>query len=430
MTQFDRRRMLAGSFGVATASCFQSITVWAKTKPQGQLLKDKDKILDLPKGFSYKVLDKSGQKMDDGYVSPGRPDGMGCFQLGDDLVLLRNHEMSPSHRDPRPYPTSKDAPKEAYDANGFGGVTRLVLDAKAKTTKSRNLVLTGTHINCAGGVSPWGWLSCEETVAENHGYVFLCDPKANKVQKAQAIKNYGRMNHEAVCIDPADHTAYLSEDRGDSCFYRFVPKDKAKPFGDGRFQAMMVQGEPKKHLSSSKAKVGKTWSVTWIDIPNQDSPHDDLRHRSQAQGAAVVSRGEGLWYADGEVYLVSTDGGPTKTGQIFRYNIAKQTLTLIAQSENPAALDSPDNITVSPSGLVVVAEDGGRTPHLRIIGKEGQIYDLAKNAAGYGEFTGVCFSPDGKTLFANLQVQGLTVAIEGPFESYLKTAEANPNQLS
>ena len=44
---------------------------------------------------------------------------------------------------------------------------------------SSNLVLTGTSRNCAGGASPWGWLSCEEAVEPEHGYVFLCDVEAD-----------------------------------------------------------------------------------------------------------------------------------------------------------------------------------------------------------------------------------------------------------
>ncbi|MFT3756490.1 MAG: DUF839 domain-containing protein [Pseudoxanthomonas sp.] len=39
----------------------------------------------------------------------------------------------------------------------------------------------------------------------------------------QRITAYGRFLHEAVAIDPADHAAYLTEDRSEGCLYRFVP---------------------------------------------------------------------------------------------------------------------------------------------------------------------------------------------------------------
>ena len=63
-----------------------------------------------------------------------------------------------------PYSASA-VPAEAYNPNGFGGVTRVVLDPETLEVISSNLVLAGTIRNCAGGMSPWGWLSCEETVS-------------------------------------------------------------------------------------------------------------------------------------------------------------------------------------------------------------------------------------------------------------------------
>jgi secreted PhoX family phosphatase len=34
-----------------------------------------------------------------------------------------------------------------------------------------------------------------------------------------------------------------------------------------------------------------------------------------------------------------------------------------------------------------------------------------------GEFCGACFSPDGTTLFVNIQQPGLTLAITGPWQT-------------
>ena len=65
-------------------------------------------------------------------------------------------------------------------------MTRVVLDAATLTRVSSNQVLEGTSRNCAGGVSPWGWLSCEEDVSPDHGYVYLCSPSATKVRPARA----------------------------------------------------------------------------------------------------------------------------------------------------------------------------------------------------------------------------------------------------
>ena len=45
----------------------------------GQLIKDKNKILDLPKGFSYKIIGKTGDQMWDGFFLPDKTDGMATF---------------------------------------------------------------------------------------------------------------------------------------------------------------------------------------------------------------------------------------------------------------------------------------------------------------------------------------------------------------
>ena len=77
-------------------------------------------------------------------------------------------------------------------------------------------------------------------------------------------------------------------------------------------------------------------------------------------------------------------------------------------------VDGPDNITVNPWGGLVVAEDGNGTQHLVAV-VDGAPFPLARNAVSGSEFTGVNFSPDRKTLFANIQDEGYVFAITGPF---------------
>lgn len=76
-----------------------------------------------------------------------------------------------------------------------------------------------------------------------------------------------------------------------------------------------------------------------------------------------------------------------------------------------------DNLTAAPWGDLVVCEDrDGDEVGLVGVTPEGKLYTLAHNHA-HTEFAGVCFSPDGSTLFVNLQHQGLTLAITGPLPS-------------
>ena len=59
-----------------------------------QLVKDSNKILDLPYGFSYSIISKFGNQMNDGLQVPNHADGMGCFKITKNKVaLIRNHEL-------------------------------------------------------------------------------------------------------------------------------------------------------------------------------------------------------------------------------------------------------------------------------------------------------------------------------------------------
>src|SRR3546814_14117784 len=61
----------------------------------GPLLTDPKGILNLPKGFSYKIISRRGEKMDDGFLSPGRNDAMATFRgNGDEVIIIRNHEIT------------------------------------------------------------------------------------------------------------------------------------------------------------------------------------------------------------------------------------------------------------------------------------------------------------------------------------------------
>src|SRR5688572_29397480 len=231
----------------------------------GSLVPDPEGRLDLPEGFSYAVVDQGGQTMSDGYRVPGNPDGMACFAGADGtLVLLRNHELTTSSRGPYTLPPSGVAPPEAYDARVAGGVTRIVLDGTSHARLSSNLVLAGTAQNCAGGPSPWGWLSCEEAFDAVHGYTFVCPVDAASLAMHRRVTGYGHFRHEAVCIDSSNSVAYLTEDRPDSALYRFVPDDAASPFV-GTLQALRVTGRAAFDTSTGLA-VGDELEVDWVPL--------------------------------------------------------------------------------------------------------------------------------------------------------------------
>ncbi len=73
---------------------------------------------------------------------------------------------------------------------------------------------------------------------------------------------------------------------------------------------------------------------------------------------------------------------------------------------------------------MIIAEDGPGDNFLRGLTQDGKIYDIARNAASNYEMSGLCFSPDGGTLFVNLQVDGITLAVRGPFSTLGQSARS------
>lgn len=379
-------------------------------------VEDPEGILDLAEGFTYTILQTAvTTETTDGWRVPGRPDGMAIFEQDGKWVLMRNHELSPSDVFSGFWAGKTESPPaELFSDEDQGGVSRLVIEPETLEVLSTNMVLGGTRRNCAGGVSPWGWLSCEEDVEDGHGWVFACPADAETLQPPQQIKAYGRFNHEAVAIDPETHIAYLTEDRQDGCVYRFVPDDKDDPWGAGTLQAMAVQGTDN-FDTSTDMETGDVVGLRWVDVADNNLEIDDLRYRAQDLGAARIARGEGMWFHEGDVYLSSTSGGPTEGGQIFRIRLSEMSLELLAQSTDRTVLDYPDNITVSPWGQVWICEDGAALDSIRYLTADGEIREFARNRLSTSEFTGICFSPDGTTMFVNIQSNGLTFAIRGEF---------------
>jgi uncharacterized protein len=420
MTQLDRRNFLA-----ATAAAFAALSASgcharaAGAKGYGPLVSDPAGLLDLPSGFSYRVLSSLGEAMSDGGTVPDAADGMGCFDLGGGkLALVRNHEL-------RPGKDSGGATGVHYDMDDKGailpgGTTTLVLDARTLSVERQFRSLSGTIRNCAGGTTPWGsWLSCEEDVSnaggklgQNHGWVFEVPAAATAPVDPVPLKGLGRFNHEAACVDPKSGYVYLTEDRPDGLLYRFIPKTKGKLAEGGKLQALAL-ADPAK----GPPAPGQWAKIRWIDLYDVESPEDDLRQRGAAVGALTFKRGEGIHMGADELYFMCTSGGAAGLGQVFRLQPAKDRLQLFFESTDKAQFDYGDNLTIAPDGQLVICEDQ-YTPitdnHLRCLTRDGKPYALAKVRI-QTEPAGACFSPDGKVLFVNLYSPAKTLAITGPW---------------
>lgn len=398
--------------------------------PYGPLLPDPAGLLDLPKGFSYRVISKLGDVMSDGGTVPDRADGMGCFDLGDGTIaLVRNHELKVNH-------DAGGELAEGFDRNEAGamlpgGTTNLVLDATTLEVVREFRSLGGTIKNCAGGITPWGtWLTCEEDVTRagdgvmrDHGWVFEVPANAQGLVNPAPIKAMGRFNHEAACVDSATGFVYLTEDRDDSLLYRYIPDVPGDLASGGKLQALVADGiADSRSWHRQEMNLGSWSGVSWIDLDNVESPEDDLRVRGAAGGATLFARGEGIHMGDGELYFCCTSGGAKELGQIFRLALAEDgsaRLQLFFESDDPTQFHYGDNLTVSPNGHLIVCEDQSgdvSTNHLRGITPAGEAYPLGWLTAET-ELAGACWSPDGRTLFVNAYSPTTTLAITGPWVS-------------
>ena len=435
-----------------------------------------NRLLDLPDGFTAHAFSRTGEQMDDGLWVPGGHDGMAAFPgPNGKTILVRNHELTATAKNVGPFGWNNEkieraATHKIYDTGSgelpcLGGTTTLVYDTRTKTLEKHFLSLTGTIRNCAGGLTPWNtWITCEETMQKtentyqvDHGYNFEV-PASTEIGLADPIplKAMGRFNHEAVAVDPRTGIVYETEDRGDGLIYRFIPDrfdgEAAELAAGGKLQALKIrdlEGADTRNWRDRNQKifwwtydpipVGEPLAVEWVDIENVESPDDDLRIQGyEGKGTARFARGEGIWYGDnqgtGEFYIACTNGGIEYKGQIWRYipspyeGTSREeqepgTIELFIEPNDSNLMENADNLTITPWGDLIICEDGPNEEFLIGVTPEGGLYRFARNAGNLSELAGATFSPDGTTLFVNIQSPGITLAITGPWHQIRQRSE-------
>jgi len=411
------------------------------------------RILKLPEGFRYHSFAWAGETLDDGYFSPEFADGMGVVNDENGIVtLIRNHEVGAAG------PVIGD-PRKAWDTSG-GGTTTLRFDTRNERLVGSNISLCGTLENCAGGVTPWGtWLSCEEApvtpeflhhgtelrqkfwglenTRKSHGFVFEVHPEGES--NPQPIIPMGQFYHEAAAVDPQSGIVYMTEDRSPHAgLYRYVPNRPGELMAGGVLQMLRVKG----HAELNKGvALNKPMTFDWVDIPDPAQGHTPGTHdcsgvvaQGMAAGGTAFTSLEGCAIDQGVVYFTSKSGGKARAGQVYRLDIASNTLQLIYEATDRNGFSGLDNVIVSPAGSLMICEDriglNKEAQYIAGLTTAGDLFafcqinpglkgpfngHILQDTALVSEWAGVCFSTDGQWMFANLYRPGITFAITGPW---------------
>jgi secreted PhoX family phosphatase len=133
---------------------------------------------------------------------------------------------------------------------------------------------------------------------------------------------------------------------------------------------------------------------SWVNAANPNAPQTENR----LADTAVFDGGEGVWYQNDRVFF-TTKGDD----RLWMLNTTNQTIEVVYDMATAIApnniLSGVDNITMTPFGEVLVAEDGGDM-QVVVVYPDGKLVPLLQIVGqDQSEIAGIAFSPDGKRMY-------------------------------
>lgn len=327
------------------------------------------------------------------------------------------------------------------------GATEIAFSGKTRVAGS--FKAHGTLANCSGGVTPWntilsceenfedyygdgkgsksryGWETAFERPAEHYGWVVEINPLTGEARKLIAG---GRFSHEGATVTQAkDGRAvfYSGDDAEDQCLFKFI-------------------SDRKDSLETGTLYVADTLKGRWIPLAVDQNAELKKKYKEQLQvcihareaahlvGGTALDRPEGIAVdpKTGAVIIALTNNRSRDNhyGSLLRIDelggdagaLSFKSSTLVTGGES-TGFACPDNVVFDRNGDLWFTSDIsgsalGAPPYSAfknnglflvplsgpMAGKAFQMASAPKEA----EFTGPCFSADGKTLFLSVQHPG------------------------